>query len=314
MPITASKMSRNPVRHPKVANNRLDALRGDLLFHLARYRARQQASGTSGNNPASFDPDAYMDWRESELKAQFLTYFDPSDIAGADVLDLGCGIGVLSFLLCEMGPKSVTGIEVDPGLVEDAKRVAKTKSGPLKPTFKLGTDTTRIEMPDNSADVILVFDVMEHVMSYESIVEEWGRVLRPGGRVLIWWVPWFHPYGPHVESLLPVPWAHVFFGERAMLDACARTYDSPDFKPRFWDLDKDGNKKPNKWLGFDALPEVNKLTMFEFERLCKRRGLKIDHRHLTGFKAARFSHALTRLPLVRELFTANVTYKLRLPA
>ena len=254
-----------------------------------------------------------MDWRASELREQFLTHFEQSDVQDADVLDLGCGIGVLSFLLCELGPKSVTGIEVSSGLVADAKRHAEKVKAAIKPTFKLGDDPNLIDMPDASVDVILVFDVMEHVMAYESVIREWTRVLRPGGRVLIWWVPWFHPYGPHVESLLPVPWAHVLFGERAMLDACARVYDSPDFKPRFWDLDEDGLKKPNKWLKLNKLPEVNQLTMFEFERVARRVGLKIDRRKITPFKAAPFTRHLAKVPLLREFFTGNVTYKLRWP-
>ena len=84
-------------------------------------------------------------------------------------------------------------------------------------------------------------------MSPESILRDWFRVLRPNGRCLIEWFPFKGPGGPHMESLIPIPWAHVIFGERAMFRAAEMIYDLPEFVPRHWDLDERGKKKPNKW-------------------------------------------------------------------
>jgi len=150
-------------------------------------------------------------------------------------------------------------------------------------------------------------------MDPEPIVAEWRRLLRPEGQILIWWVPWLNPWGHHIESLIPIPWAHVFFSDKTLTRACARVYDLPEFEPRVWDLDEDGAKKPNKWQAMSRLPEVNRLTIRAFEHLARHSGLEIHERLIHGFSGGRLSRAtrfMTRLPLLGEFFTACVTYRL----
>lgn len=91
--------------------------------------------------------------------------------------------------------------------------------------------TDALPFPDGSFDTLLAFDCLEHVMSPEPILREWHRVLRPGGRCLIEWYPYKGPWGPHMESLVPIPWAHVIFGERAIFRTAEAIYDLPEFVP-----------------------------------------------------------------------------------
>ncbi|HSD17982.1 MAG TPA: class I SAM-dependent methyltransferase [Thermomonas sp.] len=42
-------------------------------------------------------------------------------------------------------------------------------------------DVTRLSMSDQSQDVVLSFDVLEHVPDYRAALREFARVLRPGG-------------------------------------------------------------------------------------------------------------------------------------
>jgi hypothetical protein len=133
--------------------------------------------------------------------------------------------------------------------------------------------------------------------------------------VLIWWCPWYHPYGHHIESLVPLPWIHAVFPERVLTRTCARIYDLPEFEPRIWDLDERGRKKPNKWRALRRLPDVNRLTIGRFERECDAAGFRIARRRVTGFggsRAAKLTRVLTGLPGLREFFSAHVTYELRI--
>jgi SAM-dependent methyltransferase len=289
------------------------ALMEDLCFALAKRRVLARAIGSVGANPATFDPKAYQDWRSRELVNQYTRHFSTADLAGKDVLDFGCGEGDLSFFVATLPVASVTGVDVEAARIESANaRLAQLRLQ-VAPRFCCAKDTQAIDLPDQSIDLILCFDVLEHVMSYQTIVPEWRRVLRPRGRVFIWWVPWFHPYGPHIESLVPLPWAHVLWSDRTLIKTCARIYDMPQFKPRSWDLDDSGQKKPNKWRTLDRLPGVNKLTIRHFERLCPEAGLTIEERKITGFGGgllAKLTHPLTRTPMLREFFAACVTYKL----
>ena len=285
----------------------------EVCFYIAKRLVLSRRAGDAGARKETFDEGSYREWRTSELRRQFLDNFDVSEIRHKDVLDFGCGEGGLSFLLAEFEPKSITGIDVIPDRVASAQKQALEGSQKVPLRFFLAGDDMSIDLPDSSVDVLLCFDVLEHIMNYEAIFREWWRVLRPGGRVLIWWVPWFHPYGHHVESLVPIPWAHVFFSDKSIIKTCARIYDMAEFMPRIWDMDESGRKKPNKWSGLDRLPDVNRLTMHRFETLIRNTGFTISRREAKGFGGgwlAKTTHSMLHMPVVREFITASMVYVL----
>ncbi len=287
-----------------------------LLFHLSKKRVLNSKPGDAAGNPATFDATSYQEWRDSELRKQFLENFDPAELRGKDVLDFGCGSGDLSFLMAGFGPKSVTGIELNADLLHSAAARAEGESSAVPLNFIVGSNSKAIDLPDASMDVIVCFDVLEHILDYCEIIPEWRRVLRPGGKVFIWWVPWFHPYGHHIQTLVPLPWVHCFVPERVLTEVCARIYDMPEFKPRLWDQDENGNKRSNKWLHFKSLPDVNRLTIGRFQRVCKKAGIGIEYRKTAGFEATRLAGLtgmMSRIPLLREFFCSHVVYRLKKP-
>ena len=262
-----------------------------------------------------FTESGYSGWRDEELRNQFLEHFQLQDVRAKDVLDFGCGKGELSFLAISGGASSVTGIDLDAGQIAAAQeRLANTAGIPTNVKFLCAKEPTIIPLPSDSVDVILCFDVLEHVMHVQPILNEWYRVLRREGQVLIWWVPWLNPVGHHIESLVPIPWAHVFFSEPALVRTAAKVYDSPTFKPRLWDIDpQTGAKKPNKWKELLELPEVNRLTIKEFERLVSATNFQVRQLHLTGFRGSalsRFSNPLLKSKRFREYFCANLDCRL----
>lgn len=106
---------------------------------------------------------------------------------------------------------SVTGIDLDAGQIAAAQeRLANTAGTARNVKFLCTKEPTIIPLPSDSVDVILCFDVLEHVMHVQPILNEWYRVLRREGQVLIWWVPWLNAVGHHIESLVPIPWAPFF--------------------------------------------------------------------------------------------------------
>jgi SAM-dependent methyltransferase len=286
-----------------------------ICFKLAKARVLKRQEGAAGERSATFDPAAYQAWRKSELQEQFAAHFSEADVRGKDVVDFGCGGGELSFLAAGMGAKSVLGLEVDRERYEMACAAAGRLDLPVTPTFQHSPDTATVDRPDSSCDVILCFDVLEHILDYRTIIPEWHRILRPGGHVLIWWMPYYHPWGHHVESLVPLPWVHAAFSDRTVINTCAAIYDMPEFRPRIWDLDDTGKKKPNKWRTMDRLPTLNKLTIRSFEDICRGLGFSFDRKEYHPISssglARKVSKALISLPPTREYFTSVAIYDLR---
>ncbi|NOS99270.1 MAG: hypothetical protein HOP29_01430, partial [Phycisphaerales bacterium] len=123
------------------------------------------------------------------------------------------------------------------------------------------------------------------------------------------------PYGHHLESLLPLPWVHLWFAPKTLFAACAEIYDDPTFVPRIWDRDPvTGGRRPNKWRATESFePFLNKLTRRDFESAVSRAGFAIAERRAHGFAGstpARATRPLTRVPVVGECFVSFYTYRL----
>jgi ubiquinone/menaquinone biosynthesis C-methylase UbiE len=264
------------------------------------------------------DQDAYGAWRQDSL-ARSWSAFDDNRIAGKDVLDFGCGEGPLTlFLAKEKKPRAILGVDIsEPGITKANSRLAQTPiPAGVQVEFQLGT-TAGLPVPDASFDTLLAFDCLEHVMSPEAILKDWHRVLRPGGRCLIEWFPYKGPWGPHMEALIPIPWAHVVFGENAMMRTAEAIYDLPEFVPRHWDIDENGVKKPNKWRNWASFSEqnyINKLDISTFRRIASNAGFRIDRLecHSFGGSVARqlIGKSLMGLPGIGEHFVSYVIIEL----
>lgn len=290
-------------------------LRTKICFQLSRRLMRQPSD-------RSVDYDAYGDWRHAALARSWEAFSD-DNIRDKHVVDFGCGDGQLSlFLAMTRQPRRIVGIDLVSPAIDRAK-IAATKAdvpNTVEIEYLVG-QPERMPVPDQAFDTLLAFDCLEHVMSPESIIRDWFRVLRPGGRALVNWYPYKGPWGPHMESLVPIPWAHVMFGERAMLRTAEKIYDLSEFVPRHWDLDGDGNKKPNKWKAWSSFEEqayINKLDIPNFRRIAEAAGFRIarfDARSFAGSRIRRgFGHMLMHTPVVGEYFTSYVVIELERPA
>jgi len=52
-------------------------------------------------------------------------------------------------------------------------------------TVDFSSDATRLPLADNSVDVLITLEMLEHVPDPPAVVRELGRVLKPGGTVLL---------------------------------------------------------------------------------------------------------------------------------
>ena len=265
--------------------------------------------------------DNYSAWRDESLVDSW-RHFSDSELTGKDVLDFGCGAGQLAFFFASKKlAQSIIGVDIDTAALDRAHRTLSEHPEFADTLQFVEGDVSGIPVPDCSVDVITAFDCLEHVMDPEAILAEWARVLRPGGRVLIEWFPYKGPWGPHMEALIPVPWAHVLFGEKAMFRAAATIYDDPDFVPRHWDLEADGSKRPNKWKQWESFEEqgyINRLDLPTFRKQVAKSGLRFDRLDLSGFgdtgaKKA-IGDALMALPVLGEYATSYTVIALEKPA
>ena len=154
---------------------------------------------------------------------------DPAGTApGADVLDLGCGIGRLAIALAPRC-RSVLGLDVSAGMVAEARRRCAHLPGVRIETTP-GTDLDAL--PSRAFDLVLAVDSMPYLVqigphALATHVAGAARILRPGGRLAILNLSFGRPLAQDVAELAALAGRHGFTvetaGERpfALWDAAA---------------------------------------------------------------------------------------------
>lgn len=94
-----------------------------------------------------------------------------------DALEIGTGTGGMLHALLARGLR-VRGVEINPALIAESRKwfgelPVQTVSGVALP------------FPDASFDLVLSFDVFEHIRDSDAHLREVSRVLRPSGRYLV---------------------------------------------------------------------------------------------------------------------------------
>jgi phosphoethanolamine N-methyltransferase len=106
---------------------------------------------------------------------------DGLDLAGARVLDLGCGTGGCSlFIGGRYQPEEIVGIDVEPGVVAKATAAAAEARLADRVSF-IAVEPGPLPFPDGHFDVVFSKDSIVHIPDKHTLAHEIARVLRPGG-------------------------------------------------------------------------------------------------------------------------------------
>lgn len=106
-----------------------------------------------------------------------------------DVVDIGCGAGTQCRLSAELG-HHVHGLDVNAPLIEVARQRAREEQ--LAINFDVGS-ATDLPYANESMDVSLLPELLEHVADWQSCLNEAARVLKPGGLLYLSTTNWLCP-------------------------------------------------------------------------------------------------------------------------
>ena len=107
-----------------------------------------------------------------------------------EILDIGTGPGFFAIILSQLGHK-VTAIDCTDGMLKGAKKNAKEAG--VSPVFKQ-MDCQHMDFKDDSFDLIVTRNVSWTLTEPIQAYKEWKRVLKPGGRMLVFDGNWYNNF------------------------------------------------------------------------------------------------------------------------
>ena len=142
-----------------------------LLYHVvANLR-------TGGNTPSHWDGRLAETWNDKDRCWPTKNELVASLAAKTDrILDVGCGNGSILRHLRGLGYTNLHGLEISQYAIERLRVEGIEMHFGRLPS---------IPLPDESFDIVIASQVLEHVIRRPRFLREIRRVLRPGGRALI---------------------------------------------------------------------------------------------------------------------------------
>jgi SAM-dependent methyltransferase len=132
-----------------------------------------------------------------QITVTLVSYFYP-DRRDLAILDAGCGTGATTKALGAFG--TVTGCDLSALALHYCRKRGLAHLGQAS--------IVSLPFPDNSFDLVTSFDVLYHraVADYSQALEEFYRVLRPGGLVLLRLPAYDWLRGRHDEAIHTSRW------------------------------------------------------------------------------------------------------------
>lgn len=244
---------------------------------------------------------AYSAWEREEGLRLAGGYLEPAgDLRGRTVLDVGCGLGGKAIAYGEGGASIVVGVDIDEDNIEAARRFALAENHAFGWCF-IQADASELPLSDGSVDTVVANDAMEHFAEPDRALGEMARVAREGGAVWIFFTPHFSPLGSHLYDYIYIPWCHILMSRSLIESVLGKILERRMARA----TQTEREERLRELLRYYD-EDLNRMTIGRFLRMVESRAELA--RSFVEFVPPkhRFLKPLTRVPLLRELFTATV--------
>jgi ubiquinone/menaquinone biosynthesis C-methylase UbiE len=165
-----------------------------------------------GDAYAWWQADVQIQWfRHAQALARALQAAGRQDLSSQRILDLGCGRGAFLRRLVGWGanPRQLHGFDLQEGRITAARAI-----GPADIDFRVASGF-RIPLDPGSVDVVYLGTVLSSILDltyWDKMATEIGRVLAPGGDLLVFDMRYRSPRNPNVRPVTPALLRGCFSG------------------------------------------------------------------------------------------------------
>jgi ubiquinone/menaquinone biosynthesis C-methylase UbiE len=98
-----------------------------------------------------------------------------------NALEIGCGNGYGSKLIKKhFYANNIVAIDLDERMI----KIANKRNKDTTVTYKV-MDASKLDLPDNSFDVVFDFGIIHHIPNWKDCIDEIKRVLKPNGELIL---------------------------------------------------------------------------------------------------------------------------------
>lgn len=219
------------------------------------------------------------------------------------VLDIGCGAGGKTVFYASKGVKKIIGIEILEKYRDEAESLATEYGLEDKFEFVQG-DASNMPFEDEIFDTIIMNDAMEHVDKPEKVLEECYRVLKKDGKLYLNFPPYNHPYGAHLSDAIGIPWVHVFFSKKTLINTYKELVKNlPDGAERI------NFRISKKEDGTEYFSYINKMSIKRANSILQNSNFKLEYYSEEPLR--NFLKYPAKMPVLKEFLVKMVVCVLR---
>jgi SAM-dependent methyltransferase len=174
----------NSIKGSGICRNQFPSKATDLL---SEDRFEDTVSGLFSDVWVGMTDEDYFD-QSYEFTQERLSKngVNPEDLFGGKVVvDAGCGGGKFSAALARFGAKQVIGLDIGDKGLDFAREQAKKVPYGDRLDYRHGS-LLDIPLDDASVDMVWSNGVIHHTLGYEKCVEEFARIVKPGGDLFLY--------------------------------------------------------------------------------------------------------------------------------
>ncbi len=121
-------------------------------------------------------------WLTADELREFIAWLELTP--SASVLEIAVGSGGPALFLARTSGVRVVGIDVNAHAIVAANEMARDQHLDSSVRFECADASRPLSFQDGSFDALLCIDAINHLPDRATVLQEWHRLLRPGGRLL----------------------------------------------------------------------------------------------------------------------------------
>lgn len=239
------------------------------------------------------------------LLDQYKSFINLEELRWKKILEIWSWWGGKIIYIAQQFNAAATGIDLNQHFLSQAQKKSQELNVEHQIEF-LEMDALNMTFNDNTFDIVLMSDVLEHIPQTQKLLQEVMRVTKKWWKILFDFAPYYHYYWHHIWDRIYIPWLHVFLTDNFMADLYDRSLDWFPDKQKRLDL------RVSKIWEKRKFTYLNKISRKEFENTINRlTQMWIFTTCTISYFMLKNINIFSKIPILRETFIRHIVWVIK---